>query len=73
MPRLTSHGETVFHAHSNGRTEHSFWGEASQYWPGAEVQPTVTIPSGCNTCGGSAPVPMAPPPFATMDEWYADD
>ena len=71
MPRLTSHGEVVFHAHSNGRTQHPFWGDASQYWPGTEVVPTVSIPPGCNTCGGQ-PAPMAPPPFATIDEWYAD-
>lgn len=72
MPRLTSHGEVVFHADSRGRTMHPFWGQAADYWPGAEgVKPTVTIPTGCTTCGGQS-APMAPPPFATIAEWYAD-
>jgi len=71
MPRLTSHGETVFHSHSNGRVVHPFWGDAAQYWAGPEVKPVVTLPSGCNSCGGS-PTQPAPPPFATLEEWYAD-
>lgn len=70
--RLTSHGEVVFHAHSNGRTVHPFWGPASDYWAGPEgVQPTVTIPAGCSTCGGQ-PAPMAPPHFDSLAAWYDD-
>lgn len=71
--RFTNHGEVVFAAHSNGRTVHPFWGNASDYWAGTEgVKPTVTIPAGCNTCSGAAPVPLAPPPFASIAEWYVD-
>lgn len=72
--RLTSHGEVVFNPHSNGRITHPFWGAAVDYWAGPEVAPTVTIPSGCGTCGGqTAPLaPPPPPPFATVAEWYED-
>lgn len=72
MPRLTSHGEVCFAPHSNGVTNHPFWGDASQYWPGAEVTPTVRIPGGCGTCGNGAQAPLAAPPFATLEAWYAD-
>jgi len=71
MPRLTSHGESVFFPHSNGLINHPFWGPASDYWAGPEVAPVVTLPTGCGSCG-SSPAQPAPPPFATLEEWYAD-
>lgn len=71
MPRLTSHGEVVFAPHSNGLINHPFWGPASDYWAGPEVKPVVTLPTGCGSCG-SSPAQPAPPPFAILEEWYAD-
>ncbi len=69
MPRLTSHGEVCYFPHSNGHITHQFWGKAADYWPGKDITPPVSITPGCNTCGGAV---APPPPFATIDEWYAD-
>lgn len=67
MPRLTSHGEVVFEASSQGRLHHPFWGDFRQWWPG-EPKPPAQAKSGCGSCGQGQAVPAAT--FASIDEWF---
>lgn len=61
MPRLTSHGEVVFHQQAHSRI-HPFWGDAAEWWP----EPVASPPApGCGTCGKP---PTAE--FAGIDQWY---
>ena len=62
--RFTSHGEVVFESHSGGKTVHPFWGEHVLWWP-LEVQ--AAPKGGCGSCGSA---PQAPPPYATVAEWF---
>ena len=65
--RFTAHGEVCYEAHSGGKTIHPFWGDFRQWWPGeADMTQQQPQKSGCNSCGG----PAAPPPFASVEDWF---
>ncbi len=68
--RLTSHGETVFHPTSGGKTYHPFWGDFAQYWDGPEVapKPAAEATPGCGTCNGTTSLDAGPP---DMETWFA--
>lgn len=68
MPRLTSHGEVVYHQQSQGRLSHPFWGDYRQYWP-HEAKPDMSNPSSCGSCGGGQAAPANNPP-PTLDAWF---
>jgi len=73
---LTSHHavcyEKVSTAGPGGKaqTNHPFWGEHKNWWPGdvaAAVQPVAAAAGGCGGCGKATPTI---PVYATADEWF---
>lgn len=64
MPRLTAHGEIVYHPDSGGRVAHPFWGSYLDYWDG----PVAQSRPGCGSCG--KPPLEAPRQFADATAWF---